>query len=143
MPKYLFERSATFRAFFHRGASCWPLLKAQVELLPRPGGHALLRGWFYSRMSVPTCAVGELAFVRDGYTARTPLLAVALVKEVLGVWRHEFTSALTEVPYVWTGPPVPEGARVASLAELKDLLGSLDGVDIACFDAEGGFRLRD
>jgi hypothetical protein len=38
MPKYLFERSATFRAFFHRGASCWPLLKAQVELLPRPGG---------------------------------------------------------------------------------------------------------
>jgi hypothetical protein len=52
-------------------------------------------------------------------------------------------NALTELPYVWTGPAVPEGARVASLAELKDLLGSLDGVDIACFDAEGGFRLRD
>jgi hypothetical protein len=142
MPKYLFERSATFRAFFHMGASCWPLLKAQVELLPRPDGAALLRGWFYSRTSVPTGAVGEPAFVRHGYRARTPHVMVALAEEVLGVWRREFTSALTDVPPVWTGPSAPEGAQVASLAELKNLLGSLDGADIACFDAEGGFRLH-
>jgi hypothetical protein len=85
MPKYLFERSATFRAFFRLGSSCWPLLKAELALRPQAGCPALLRGWFYARMSVPTYAVGELVFVRYAYAARTPSVVVALVEEALGV----------------------------------------------------------
>jgi hypothetical protein len=125
------------------GSSCWPLLKAEIELLPQPGFAALLRGWFYGRMCVPTYAIGELVFVRDACTAQTPPVAVALAEEVLGVWRHEFTSALNQVPPVWTGPSVPAGAQVKSLEELKKLLGGLEGAALASFDAEGGFRLRD
>ena len=68
MPKYLFERSATFRAFFQVGSSCWPLLKAELELGPQAACPApLLRGWFYARMSVPAYATGELVFVRNAY----------------------------------------------------------------------------
>ena len=73
MPKYLFERSATFRAFFQVGSSCWPLLKAELELGPQGGCPApLLRGWFYARMRAPAYAIGELLFVRNAYAARTP-----------------------------------------------------------------------
>jgi hypothetical protein len=120
MPKYLFERSATFRAFFQVGSSGWPLLKAEIELVPQAGCPApLLRGWFYARMSLPTYAVGTLAFVRDAFAARTPSVVVALVEEALGVWRHEFTSALAEVPHVWVGP----GPRlIENLDELKKAL---------------------
>jgi len=64
----------------------------------------LLRGWFYARMGVPTYTVGALAFVRRACAARTPNVVGTLLEEALGVWRHEFTSALTEVPHVWVGP---------------------------------------
>jgi hypothetical protein len=140
MPKYHFERSSTLRAFFRVGSSCWPLLKTEIELLPQPGFAPLLRGWFYGRMCVPTYAIGELVFVRDAYTARTPHVAVALVEEVLGIWRHEFTSALNQVPHVWTGPSVPAGAQVESLEELKKLLGGLDGAAVADVAAVAVFR---
>jgi hypothetical protein len=80
MPKYHFERSSTFRAFFQVGSSCWPLLKAEIELLPQPGFAAFLRGWFFGRMCVPTYAIGELVFVRDGYASISPrLTSVALM----------------------------------------------------------------
>jgi len=142
MPKYLFERSATFRAFFQVGSSCWPLRKAELELVPQAGCPApLLRGWFYARLSVPTYAIGELVFVRNAYAARTPSVVVTLVEEALGVWRHEFTSALAEVPHVWVGPgPRP----IETLEELKKALSAAsDGAVVARFSAEGGFRLSD
>jgi hypothetical protein len=139
MPPYLFERSATFRAFFQVGSSCWPLLKAELELVPQAACPApLLRGWFYARMSVPTYATGELVFVRNGYAARTPSVVVTLVEEALGVWRHEFTGGLAEVPHVWVGP----GLRlIESLDELKKALSAAsDDAVVARFNAEGGFR---
>jgi hypothetical protein len=142
MPKYLFERSATFRAFFQVGSSCWPLRRAELELVLQAASPApLLRGWFYARMSVPTYAIGELMFVRNAYAARTPSVVVALVEETLGVWRHEFTSALAEVPYVWIGP----GPRlIENLEELKKALSAAsDGAVVARFSAEGGFRFSD
>jgi hypothetical protein len=142
MPKYLFERSATFRAFFQVGSSCWPLRKAELELVLQAASPApLLRGWFYARMSVPTYAIGELMFVRNAYAARTPSVVVALVEQALGVWRHEFTSALAEVPHVWLGP----GPRlIESLEDLKEVLsGASDGTIVARFNAEGGFRFSD
>jgi len=141
MPTYLFERSATFRAFFRLGSSCWPLLKAELALRPQAGCPALMRGWFYARMSVATYAVGELVFVRNAYAARTTNVVVALVEEALGVWRHEFTSALAEVPHVWLGP----GPRlIESLEDLKEVLsGASDGTIVARFNAEGGFRFAD
>ena len=139
MPRYFFERSAAFRAFFQAGSSCWPLLKAELELMPQEACSApLLRGWFYARMGVPTYTVGELAFVRNAYAAPTPNVAVALVEETLGVWRHEFTSALTQVPHVWVGP----GPRfIESLEELKNALSVASDRAVARFDAEGSFRL--
>ena len=139
MPKYLFERSATFRAFFQVGSSCWPLLKAELELGPQAACPApLLRGWFYARMSVPTYAIGELVFVRNAVAARTPSVVIALVEQALGVWRYEFTSALAEVPHVWVGP----GPRlIENLEELKKALSAAsDGAVVARFSAEGGFR---
>ena len=139
MPKYLFERSATFRAFFQVGSSCWPLLKAELELAPQAGCLApLLRGWFYARMSVPTYAIGELVFVRNAVAARTPSVVVELVEQALGVCRYEFTSALAEVPHVWVGP----GPRlIENLEELKKALSAAsDGAVVARFSAEGGFR---
>jgi hypothetical protein len=142
MPKYLFERSASFRAFFRLGSSCWPLLKAELELGPPAGCPApLLRGWFYARMSVPTYAIGELVFVRNSYAARTPSVVVTLAEQALGVWRHEFTSALAEVPHVWVGP----GPRlIENLEELKKALSAAsDGAVVARFSAEGGFRFSD
>ena len=92
-------------------------------------------------MSVPTYAIGELVFVRNAVAARTPSVVVALVEEALGVWRHEFTSALADVPHVWVGP----GSRLTeSLEELKKLLsGASDGAVVARFNAEGGFRFSD
>ena len=140
MPKYLFERSATFRAFFRLGSSCWPLLKAELELVAASPA-LLLRGWFYARMSVPAYAIGELVFVRNAYAARTPSVVVALVEQALGVWRHEFTSALADVPHVWVGP----GPRlIENLEELKKALSAAsDGAAVARFSAEGGFRFAD
>jgi hypothetical protein len=140
MPKYFFERSAAFRAFFQAGSGCWPLLKAELELMPQGACPApLLRDWFYARMSVPTYSIGELAFVRNAYAARTPSVVVAMVEEALGVWRHEFTSTLGQVPHTWVGP----GPRsIESLEGLKNALcdASQKGA-VARFDAEGGFRL--
>ena len=92
-------------------------------------------------MSVPTYAIGELVFARHAYAARTTNVVVALVEEALGVWRHEFTSALAGVPHVWVGP----GPRLTeSLEELKKVLsGASDGAVVARFNAEGGFRFSD
>ena len=142
MPKYLFERSATFGAFFQLGSSCRPLRKAELELVPQAASPApLLRGWFYARMSVPTYAIGELVFVRNAVAARTPSVVIALVEQALGVWRYEFTSALAEVPHVWVGP----GPRlIENLEELKKALSAAsDGAVVARFSAEGGFRFSD
>ena len=63
---------------------------------------------------------------------------VALVEQALGEWRHEFTSALAEVPHVWVGP----GPRlIENLEELKKALSAAsDGAVVARFSAEGGFR---
>src|SRR6266850_1439073 len=67
----------SFRAFFQVGSSCWPLLKAELELGTQAGCPApLLRGWFYARMSVPTYTVGQLVFVRNAYAARTTNVVV-------------------------------------------------------------------
>jgi hypothetical protein len=139
MPKYVFERSEVFRAFFQTGSSCWPLLKAELELVLEAARPApLLRGWFYARMSVPTYTVGDLTFARNAYQARTPSVVIALVEQALGVWRHEFTSALGEVPHVWFGP----GPRlIESLQELKNALSVATDRAVARFNAEGGFRL--
>src|SRR5207244_6265405 len=129
----------TFRAFFQVGSNCWPLLKAELDLGPQGGCPApLLRGWFYARMSVPTYAIGELVFVRNVYAARTPSVVVALAEQALGVWRHEFPSALAEGPHVWVGP----GPRlIENLEELKNALSTAsDGAAVARFSAEGGFR---
>jgi hypothetical protein len=141
MPTYFFERSAAFRAFFQVGSSCWPLLKAELELVPQAGCPVLLRGWFYAPMSVPTYAIGEFVFVRNAYAARTPSVVVALVEQALGVWRHEFTSALADVPHVWLGP----GPRlIESLEDLKEVLsGAVDGAVVTRFNAEGGYRCSD
>ena len=92
-------------------------------------------------MSVPTYAVGELVFVRNAYAARTPSVVVALVEEALGVWRHEFTSALAEVPHVWVGPGP---RRIENLEELKKAPSSAsDGAVVARFNAERGFPCPD
>ena len=101
----------------------------------------LLRGWFYARMSVPTYAIGELVFVRNVYAARTPSVVVALAEQALGVWCHEFTSALAEVPHVWVGPGP---RRIENLEELKKALSAAsDGAVVTRFNAEGGFRCSD
>jgi hypothetical protein len=98
----------------------------------------LLRGWFYARMSVPTYTAGALAFVRHTDAARTPSVVIAMVEAALGVWRHEFTSALAEVPHIWVGP----GPRsIESLQELKNALSGASDAAVARFDTEGGFRL--
>ena len=68
-------------------------------------------------------------------------MVVALVEQALSVWRHEFTSALAEVPHVWVGP----GPRlIESLEELKKMLsGAADQAVVARFNAAGGFRFSD
>ena len=68
-------------------------------------------------------------------------MVVALAEQALGVWRHEFTSALAEGPHVWVGP----GPRlIENLEELKKVLsGASDGAALARFNAEGGFRFAD
>ena len=137
---YLFEHSAGFHAWFRSGLRLWPLRTAQLELLPRTSPALLLRGWFFTTTAVPCNTVGDLVFVRDVPVGHIPQVAVVLAEQALGLWRHEFTTALEELAYRWTGP-----GMIDSLEALKKLLGggSADGGTGACvarFDAQGGWR---
>jgi hypothetical protein len=138
MPKFFFERSETFRGFFQAASSCWPLLKAEIELLPQAKDAVpCLRGWFDAPLPVPLRTVGELQFIHGARGGHTPPLSVTLVHEALGVWRHEFTSVLAPPP--WTGADLVKAVAVENLEELKEfLVVGLGDTPAARFNAEGG-----
>ena len=138
MPKFFFERSETFRGFFQATSSCWPLLKAEIELLPQAKDAVpCLRGWFDAPLPVPLRTVGELQFIRGARGGRTPTISVVLVHEALEVWRHQFTSILAA--QLWTGADLVERVAAENLEELKEfLVAGLGDMPAARFNAEGG-----
>jgi hypothetical protein len=81
-----------------------------------------------------------LAFVRTHVAGHTRSVVVPLVEQVLGVWRHELTSALAEVPPIWTGPTIFAGPRGDSLEDPKRLLAGGRDATVARFNAEGSFH---
>ena len=75
MPKYFFERSETFRRFFQAASRCWPLLKAEIELLPQAKDAVpCVRGWFDAPLPVPLRTVGKLQFDRWRFRGSKRLL---------------------------------------------------------------------